>query len=277
MASPDAGGFRKAHRRLKQHLGRLYLRYNRRPFVHPDPLEVLYEYPSPADREVVALVASSLAYGRVAQILRTVRTVLSRMGTSPAQYVRTSSRKSLQRDLSDIRHRFTPGKEIADLLWGVRCALERYGSLEQCLAAGYGPEHETIIPALSEFVRVLSHQAGGRGSFLLPSPDRGSACKRLNLFLRWLIRCDEVDPGGWHSVPASKLIVPLDTHLHSISLALGLTSRKQANLRTAVEVTEAFRRIAPDDPVRYDFALTRLGIRDDLDPAEFIARATADG
>ena len=85
-----------------------------------------------------------------------------------------------------------------------------------------------------------------------------------------MVRRDEVDPGGWSSVPVSKLIVPLDTHMHRICLLLNLTKRRQADLRTAVDITHAFRKIAPEDPVRYDFALTRLGIRDDTDLVSFL-------
>ena len=102
-------------------------------------------------------------------------------------------------------------------------------------------------------------------SSLLPDPDRGSACKRLHLFLKWMVRVDAVDPGGWTVLPPSALVVPVDTHMHRIGLALGLTERGQADIRTALEMTEAFSLVRPDDPVRYDFALTRFGIRPDLD------------
>ncbi|MCP4693017.1 MAG: DUF2400 domain-containing protein, partial [Desulfobacterales bacterium] len=110
-----------------------------------------------------------------------------------------------------------------------------------------------------------------RPGHLVALPEKGSACKRMNLFLRWMVREDAVDPGGWEGVPASSLIIPLDTHMHRIGLGLNFTKRKQANMRTALEITEAFKALYPDDPVKFDFALTRLGIRDDLDPGEFLA------
>ena len=103
-----------------------------------------------------------------------------------------------------------------------------------------------------------------------PSPERGSACKRINLFLRWMVRKDRVDPGGWDKVPRSMLIIPLDTHMYHICTGLNMTCRKSADMTTAVEITEAFRKIAPEDPVRYDFSLTRLGIRKDADPDSFL-------
>ncbi len=267
----SAAGMAVGRRELED----LYRRYNRRRFVHPDPLEFLYRYDDPLDREIAGLVASSLAYGRVAQILRAVSAVLDAMGPSPRNYLPAASQGSLLHDFAGIRHRFTSGEDIATMLWGAKLAIERYGSLQACFVAGYDEREDTVLPALIAFVGVLKGLAGIDESCLLPSPEKGSACKRLNLFLRWMVRNDAVDPGGWEGVPAAVLIVPLDTHMHRIGLALGLTQRRQADLRTALEITGGFRTFAPDDTVRYDFALTRLGIRSDTDLEAFLAGATA--
>jgi uncharacterized protein (TIGR02757 family) len=249
----------------------LYTKYHHREFVHPDPLEFLYDYPGLQDREIVGFIASALAYGAVRQILKTVRLVLSRMG-SPRDYLNQSTRASLQGDFSDFKYRFTTGEELACMLYGIKKVVEEYGSLGECFGKLSGAEHETVIPASTEFVKKLSAVFQSKPRSLLPSPAAGSACKRLNLFLRWMVRKDEVDPGGWDHVGASKLIIPLDVHMHRISLKLGLTSRKQADLKTAREITDQFKKIEPDDPVRYDFSLTRLGIRDDLNPADFLVK-----
>jgi uncharacterized protein (TIGR02757 family) len=241
----------------------LYDRYNRREFVHPDPLEFLYDYEDIADREIAALVASSLAYGKVSQIIKSVAAVLERVGPSPAAFIRNSSSRSLEMKLSGFKHRMTAGQDLARVLAGAKAVIERYGSLNTCFASKMDEAHETVIPALSSFVAEISDESGGSCEFHLPSPDGGSACKRLNLFLRWLVRKDEVDPGGWEGVPSSRLVVPLDTHMHKICYKYGMTKRKQADLRAALEITARFREIEPDDPVKYDFALTRLGIRED--------------
>lgn len=250
-------------------LDRLHARYNHREFVAPDPLQLLYRYDDPADREIAALVASMLAYGRVAQIVRSASSALERM-PAPARFVRETSAPSLHRLFAGFKHRFTTGDDIEATLRAVKRVLERYGSLHACFAAGMGERDETVLPALTAFVRRLTARAPALRSFLLPSPADGSACKRLNLFLRWMVRRDDVDPGGWDGVPPSKLVVPLDTHLHRIALALGLTRRNQADLRTALEITAAFRTAVPDDPVRYDFVLTRLGIRPGGELAKFL-------
>jgi uncharacterized protein (TIGR02757 family) len=247
----------------------LYETYNHREYVHPDPLEFLYHYPDPKDREVVGLIASCLAYGSVHQILKSVASVLEPM-QSPHNFLKKASKRSLLSAFKGFKYRFTTGEELATMLYGIKSVLERHGSLHRCFHQGLRDDHEDVLPALSLFVKELSSVFEGRPRSLLPSPEAGSACKRLNLYLRWMVRRDRVDPGDWESVPASKLIVPLDIHMHRISLRLGLTERKQANLRAACEITNAFRAIEPDDPVRYDFCLTRLGIRDDLTPDAFL-------
>ncbi len=256
----------------REKLDRLYGQYNRREYVHPDPLEFLYAYPDLRDREIAGLIASSLAYGRVAQILKSVGYVLDIMGPCPWDFLKAASPESLRETYSDFRHRFADGESLAALLTGAKQVIGRYGSLYDCFLEGMDKMDKTeatVLPALSFFARKIAEGSAFRCGHLMPMPERGSACKRLNLFLRWMVRKDAVDPGGWDDIPLSKLIVPLDVHLHRISLRLGMTARKQANMKTALEVTSGFRKLSPDDPVRYDFALTRLGIRKDADPDDF--------
>lgn len=262
--------------RYQGNLCDLYDTYNRREYVHPDPLEFLYDYQDVRDREIVALVSSSLAYGGIKQILKSVATALSPI-PGPAEFIRNSSRKDLEILYSGFKHRFTTGEELASMLFGVRSVLEKHGTLEACFVNFLKPEDDTILPALSGFVSELSSVFKGKPRSLLPSPVNGSACKRLNLFLRWMVRKDQVDPGGWDHVPQSKLVIPVDIHMHRISFMLGLTTRKVADMKTAIEITRAFRKISPEDPVRFDFCLTRLGIRDDLDPKQFLTACEISG
>jgi uncharacterized protein (TIGR02757 family) len=254
---------------LTRRLDRLYDRLNRRQFVHPDPLEVLYGYEDAADREIAALVAASLAYGRVALILRSVRQVLDTLGPLPMGFLLSCTDGDLHDAFAGFRHRFTGGADIARLLIGTRDLVAAYGSLEAAFAVHLNARDETVLSALAGFVRDLTTGAGGPIPHLLPSPEGGSACKRLHLFLRWMVRRDAVDPGGWSAVRPAQLLVPVDVHMRRIGTALGLTRRKSADLGTAIEITNAFRSIAPHDPVRYDFALTRLGIRGDAPFEEF--------
>ena len=251
-------------------LERLYKRYNRRKYVHPDPLEFLYDYPDIRDREIVGLIASSLAYGRVAQILKSVERVLSPMGKSPAGFLRDSSGRELGRVFRGFKHRFTTDSELVSLLTGMKRVIADCGSLNNCFVAGKKPADVTILPALAH----LAGELRCCGKYLVPVPESGSACKRLNLFLRWMVRKDAVDPGGWKGIPRHLLIVPLDTHMAKIGQAMEFTRRRSADMRMAQDITDAFRRYAPEDPVKYDFALTRFGIRSDLRMEDLLKRRT---
>ncbi|MFZ2445313.1 MAG: TIGR02757 family protein [Syntrophobacteraceae bacterium] len=250
----------KSGRLMKDALDKLYEQYNRPEHIHPDPLEFVHLYANGLDREVAGFIASALAYGRVRQIHFSVSAVLDRMGPSPSSFLLQNSASGIRDTFHFFKHRFTTGAVLAALLEGLKKLIDEYGSLESCFLRGFDPAGENILPALSDFVRKLDLAAGRTMPMFLPSPSGGSACKRLNLFLRWMVRRDNVDPGVWRGVSPSHLVIPLDTHMHRIALALGLTERKQADLRCAVEVTGKFARICPEDPVRYDFALTRFAM-----------------
>lgn len=248
---------------IKHKLEHLYQRYNRPEYIHPDPVEFLYFYKNIKDREIVGLIASSLAYGRVKQILKSVSCVLDRMKPSPYLFLMDSKQTFIRNVFKGFRHRFANGDHLSALLQGIRNVIDQYGSLNGCFVHGISGDDGTVVSALNFFATALT--AGNcKPGHLIALPEKGSACKRMNLFLRWMVRKDSVDPGGWHGVPESKLIIPLDTHMHRISLKLGFTVRQQANMRTAIEITTNFRNIVPHDPVKYDFVLTRFGIRDDL-------------
>ncbi len=249
-------------------LEQLFALYQDRKWVHPDPLEFLYLYADDRDREMVGLIASSLAYGRVAQILKSVSVVLDKMGPSPCDFLLSSTDKALQKTFAGFKHRFTAAEDLIHLLRGARAVCEEFGSLYSCFMEAHQDRHDTIYEGLCFLVAKIMKANGQATNTLLPVPERGSACKRLHLFLRWMVREDDVDPGGWHEVSPSKLIVPLDIHMHRTCSLLRMTGRKQADLKTALEVTGAFRHIAPEDPVKYDFVLTRLGIRNDCDPCD---------
>lgn len=252
-------GCRPVHTR--QRLDRLYERYNRPEFIHPDPLEFLFAYPDSRDREIAAFVAASLAYGRVQQILTSASKVLVAMVPGPYAYLRETTTRSISRTFSGFRHRFTDGRKLSALLSALKGLLAEHGSLQACFCAEMNGDEETILNPLSGFYTELMRCAPAPLDHLVPSPLKGSACKRLNLFLRWMVRRDDVDPGGWAGISPAKLLIPLDVHMFRVAKTLGMTERRQADMKTVLEVTAGFRRIAPSDPVRYDFCLTRLGIR----------------
>ena len=252
---------------LHTYFEELYAAYNRRDYIHPDPLEVVYRYDNSADRELVALIAAGLAYGRVAQILRNLDTALNILGPHPCAAILDTPEAGWKHQFAQFQHRWTTGNEIADLFTGMRRVLLQHGSLENCFAAHYNPKQGDTRRGLYGLVTEL----GGPNS-LLSDPAKPSACKRLHLYLRWMVRHDEVDPGCWTSVHPARLIVPLDTHLHRITRAFRFTRRKQAGLPAAHDVTRVFAKMNPADPLRYDFVLTRFGIRSDLHLKDLLAR-----
>jgi uncharacterized protein (TIGR02757 family) len=248
------------HTITRRDLDALYQHYNRRERVHPDPLVFLYAYPDIRDREIVGLIASSLAYGRVAQIYQSVSQVLEKMGVSPLHFLNQSTHRSLHDAFDGFSHRFATAANLVNLMLAIKEVRDRYGSICGCFLDGMTVETDTVLPALTRFVAAFTAGNAWKFGHLIPLPERGSACKRLNLFLRWMVRKDDVDPGGWKQIPASKLIIPLDVHMHRVGILLGFTRRKQADMRTALEITRAFSRMIPEDPLRYDFTLCRMGM-----------------
>lgn len=260
---------------LKGQLDFVYAHYNKKEYIHPDPLEFLDSYPHSKDREIAALIAASLAYGRVDQILKHVASVFGIMNASKDivntnnplnSYLVVNSNDNIVADFKNFKYRFTKGEHMSALLIGMKNMISEFGSLKECFLSAISPDDDTILPAMTMFVQKITE--GKNTGNLMASPQKGSACKRNNLFLRWLVRKDDVDPGGWDEIPSSKLIVPLDTHMHHAGKILGFTKRKQANMKTAIEITEGFRRICPDDPVKYDFCLTRFGIHPEMNFSE---------
>jgi uncharacterized protein (TIGR02757 family) len=259
----------KRPEKLKVVLDKLYNKYNRRELIRPDPLQFVYHYSKPADMGIAALLAAELAYGRVQQIQKSLTDLLGRMGTSPFEFVLNFD-KQKRRKLKNFKHRFTAGDDISDLLELLKKVLNQYGSIEEFFVLGYNPDDKNIIAALSIFCDSLldtyakthTSPASTQLSYLLTRPSAGSACKRLNLFLRWMVRDDDVDVGLWKRIDKAKLIVPVDVHMGRLCRILGFHDRKVISLTTAMEITECFAEIEPADPVKYDFALSRMGILD---------------
>lgn len=248
--------------RLASALEALYATHNRRELVNPDPLHCVYRYSEPVDQEIAGLIAAVLAYGRVAQIMRNVNAVFDSLDPNPRAYLEKSTPAQMRSAFRFFRHRWTTAAELTSFLIGIKSALAHYGSLEAAFVRHQSTNNETTTPALTAFCKELRGNAPKNS--LLPDPAKNAACKRLHLYLRWMVRRDDVDPGCWTTVDPARLVIPLDTHMHRIAKRLSLTKRNQPNLATALEITRAFRQLCPHDPVKYDFVLTRFGIRPEL-------------
>ncbi len=238
---------------MKAALDQLYDSFNA-PDTAADPIQIVRRYSDVRDREIVAFIAAGLAFGRVASVMASIETVIGLMGASPAAFVRQFDARRDGPRFAWFVHRWVRGKEVTALFVTLRRMLDEFGSIEACFASGYDPLHEDLAAAIEQFA------ARGGKSYFFARPSTGSACKRMNLFLRWMIRRDGVDPGGWSLIPASKLLVPLDTHTIRVGKCLRLTRRASPGWKMAADITSALRKLDPSDPVRYDFSLCHLGM-----------------
>lgn len=231
--------------------------------VASDPIEFVYRYERDDERELVALTASSLAFGNVKALRAKIDDALSRLGPD---LTRTCDDPALvAARLGGWKHRVYRDTDLVGLLVGARRVQRDLGSLGAALERDYA-EHGELRAALGQWVRRVRDAGGldaskGRGAtHILPDPTGGSAAKRLMLLLRWMCRpADGVDLGMWR-IPTSALLVPVDTHIHKLSKNLGFTDRAQVSWRSAEEITDALRAFDPDDPVKYDFSLCHLGM-----------------
>ena len=234
-----------------------------------DPVQLVRRYRDPRDVEIAGFCAAALAFGRVASVLQSIERLFAILGSSPYAFVRDFEPDD-HPALRPLVHRWVTGRDLAALLLVLRRMLEESGSIEAFFLERYSPDDVDVGPALDAFcARALAFELssvyGRRRARLgvchfFPRPSAGSACKRLNLFLRWMVRKDQVDLGVWTRVPAAKLVVPLDTHVIRLGKCLRLTARATPGWKMAAEITEALRALSPDDPVRYDFSLCHIGM-----------------
>ena len=228
--------------------------------IEPDPLQVVHRFSNPRDQEIAGLIAAAFAYGRASIVVANAGTVLARMKPSPYEYLVKFDRAEASSRFAGFAHRFQKTRELVDLLERMSNVVREYGSIGEAFRACYDERDADVGPSLERFVALFADTKALE--YLMPSPARGSACKRMNLFLRWMVRRTSPDLGIWTFVHPAKLLMPVDTHIHRIATFLGLNSRKSADWKAARQITDALARFDPADPVRYDFALCRLGILD---------------
>ncbi len=255
--------------RLKETLDVLYASFNC-PDSATDPIQIVRRFDRRDDREVVGFCAGALAFGRVASVLQSIERLLAIMGDHPAEYVRRFDPHRDAPAFAHFVHRWTRGPDLVALVWLLAQMIDRNGSIEGFFLEGYDAsavDVETAVDSFSTRALALDLKAAyGRVPrrpgvcYFFPRPSAGSACKRLNLFLRWMVRKDALDLGVWPRVSPAKLIVPLDTHVIRVGRCLRLTKYTSPGWRMAREITASLRVLDPADPVRYDFSLCHLGM-----------------
>jgi uncharacterized protein (TIGR02757 family) len=233
--------------------------------IAPDPLQLVLRYSNPLDQEVAGLIAAAFAYGRADIIVANIGAMLAKMRPSPYRYLLKFDKTEAARRFAGFVHRFHKTPDLVAFLGCLARVVETHGSIGGLFEKCYDATDADIGPSLARFVETIRGEAEMRAAslrYLLTSPTDGSACKRMNLFLRWMVRRTSPDLGLWTFVDPAKLVMPVDTHIHRIATFLGLNERKSADWKAARALTDRLARFDRADPVRYDFALCRLGILD---------------
>ena len=250
---------------LRAELDALVGRYERTAFIGDDPVSIPHAFESPADREVAGLFAAVLAWGRRNIMLAKLAELMERMDYAPSRFVRAFDASRDGHRLDGFKHRtFTSGDAVA-LTLALQAVLKRYGSIESLALAHLPREAPHIGPALQGLSQTLLTIVPGTPTRLkkhLARPETGSACKRLSMYMRWMVRPGPVDFGLWRGIAPSQLLLPLDVHTGRQARRLGLLQRSYDDWRAALELTAACRAMDPSDPCRYDYALFGLGAYD---------------
>ena len=255
---------------IKKTLEGFYREYDFRERLLHDPIEFPHRYADPGDIEAAGFIAAALAYGKVGLFKPVIEKLLEPCGKHPSEFLLNFSIKRDARYLKGISYRFNREEDIVCLVYMLSCVLKEWGTLRKLFTHFYKDEDKDIRKALTGFVDyiykfdtspVYGTDIKPNGlKQLFPSPRKGSACKRMNLFLRWMVRSEDIDFGIWDNIPPNKLIIPLDTHIARISKCLGLTRRASADWKMAEVITASLREFDPEDPLKYDFALCHQGI-----------------
>jgi uncharacterized protein (TIGR02757 family) len=255
---------------LRKTLNRFYREYNFKERLKHDPIEFPRRFSTQKDIEIAGFIATCFAYGRVELFKPVIEKILRPGGKHPARFFMSFTLKKDDEYFKGISYRFNKEKDVLCLVYILSQTLKKWDSLKNLFYYYYKPEQENIGDALNSFVdfflTVDTSAIYGRNikpyglTQFFPAPKKGSACKRMNLFLRWMARTMDIDFGIWGKIPPSKLIIPLDTHIAKISKCLGLTNRISSDWKTAKEITESLKKLDPEDPLKYDFALCHQGI-----------------
>ncbi|MGM0444551.1 MAG: TIGR02757 family protein [Fibrobacterota bacterium] len=250
----------------KEHLEQIYRNYHRPELLRLDPLLTVRSLDRRDDRELFGLIAACLSYGRVERIIHTLEQIIILCENAPTDFIRNTTHADKCARLDSVVHRFNRGVDIALLMSSLKEILTKFGSCRNLYTHcrdGRSSQKETLI----EFSRALRRAApdpADRGRpfrYLLPSPETGSPCKRLNMYLRWMIRADDgIDLGLWKDCSPAHLVIPLDVHVIRTARRLRMTRRKSPSWAMAEEITAKLAACDPADPLRFDFALCHWGM-----------------
>lgn len=248
---------------LKKKLEFHYRAY-RKKFSSKDPVWNLHNFSEPEDIELAGLITAAFSYGSVDQINAFTGQLFKKTGKNLHEFTINFSKHKDKKYFNGLYYRFNSQNDIIDMFYTLQKSIYKYGRLKNLFLTGYCENDSNILNALSKFTSLLNKNIpaanGSYYHYLFTDPQNKSTCKRMNLFLRWMVRKDEIDTGLWSEIGSDKLIMPVDTHIARISKSLGLLKRKTIDLKFAVDLTQKLKEFDRTDPVKYDFALCHIGV-----------------
>ncbi len=237
--------------------------YNQPDFIKDDPISIPHQYSKQQDIEISGFVAAVLAWGQRKTIINKCHEFFALMDHTPHDFILHHQEDDLKPFLN-FKHRTFNATDALYFIEFFRWFYQHHTSLEEAFTAGLRPEDEDMEQSLIHFQHLFFSlsDAPQRTRKHISTPERKSACKRLNMFLRWMVRQDGqgVDFGIWHNIRPNQLVCPCDLHVDRVARFLGLITRKQTDWLTAIELTNTLKQFDPKDPIKYDFALFGLGV-----------------
>lgn len=248
---------------MKLFLDEKYIQYNKPSFILSDPVSIPHSFINRHDREISGFLTAVIAWGRRDLILRSSRLLVELMDNRPYEFLMSASENEFRR-FTGFVHRTFNSSDCIYFLKGLRHLYSHYNSMEEVLLKGMGSSGYLVdgLAYLRSYFFSLPHSARNEKHFA--DIRKGSAGKRLNMFMRWMVRKDNygVDFGIWDKIDPSQLYIPLDLHAGNTARRLGLLTRKINDWKAVEELTGVLRLFDPDDPVKYDFALFGLGVNE---------------
>lgn len=246
---------------LRDLLDELHDKYNTPDFIEADPISVPHSFTDPVDREVAGFLAATIAWGNRRAIVQSAHRMMRYMDNAPADFVRNATEGDMAY-LTSFVHRTFNGVDFQDFVRGLRHIIEGWGSVGGYFEQRYEATSDVRV-VMSDFRKeFFSVDHDRHAEKHLSSIDRGAACKRIAMYMRWFVRCDDrgVDFGQWRRIPMSALYLPLDLHTGRMGRAMGLLERKQDDWKAVEQITASLREFSADDPTRYDYSLFGAGI-----------------
>ncbi|SHF54670.1 TIGR02757 family protein [Mariniphaga anaerophila] len=246
---------------LKSFLDEKVEKYNRPAFIETDPVQIPKQFSQKENIEIAAFLAATISWGSRPAIIKNAMRLMQLLDNRPYEFITQASANELKTHLEPFVHRTFNGQDLIYFVRSLKNIYENHGGLQQVFETGFQIE-SSVKSALQYFFRVFFEIPGERTRKHVANVERGASAKRLNMFLRWLVRNDNrgVDFGLWNGIPASALMLPLDVHTGNVARKLNILSRKQNDWKAVEEVTSTLRKFDAADPVKYDFALFGLGI-----------------